>query len=82
MNDAVKLTPTSRLILASLVAAGGTTSEPINALSRRVGMCESAVKVAVARLEAAGRISVTRTKRNRHAGDPSGVTFTLVAGVR
>ena len=82
MNDSAKLTPTSRLLLAALVQAGGTTSEPINALSARVGMCESAVKVAVARLEAAGLITVTRTKRNRHAGDPSGVTFTLVAGVR
>lgn len=82
MNDSAKLTPTCRLLLAALVEAGGTTSEPINALSRRVGMCESAVKVAVSKLEAAGLITIARHKRNHHAGDPSGVTFNLVAGVR
>jgi DNA-binding MarR family transcriptional regulator len=82
MNDFVKLTPTARLLLAALVELGGTTSDPINALSQRVGMCESAIKVAVGRLEEAGLITVARHKRNHHAGDPSGVTLNLVAGVR
>jgi len=81
MSDAVFLQPRSRLLVVDLLWPVGAPTEALNA-GRQRPQTRAALSAGVARCEAAGLFTVLLAPGEGHAGDPSGVTPTVVAGVR
>jgi hypothetical protein len=73
-------TPTGAALVALLERHGGRTDNSNENLAGQLGCSMSALKKALQREEDAGRVLVSRRRRNSHEGDPTGRTISLVRG--
>jgi DNA-binding MarR family transcriptional regulator len=70
-------TPTGVLIMAYLAEVGGSTDVSVAYLADLAGVSSTSVNKALGRLEKTGLIVVTRRRRNRYQGDPTGRTIQI-----
>jgi DNA-binding MarR family transcriptional regulator len=75
-------TPTGAALVALLGRHGGRTDASNETLAGQLGCSLSALKKALQREEDAGRVFVSRRRRNSHEGDPTGRTIYLAGGAQ
>jgi len=78
MSQLTTQTPTGSRIQAYLDAEGGSTDASVATIAEALEVSTTAVKTALAREEAGGRIEIDRRRRNQYAGDPTGCTIRAV----